>query len=155
MRGPGRLFCKIWVKFDEAGEGQIVGPVRYLYTCVLSDVANQISVMSIAQIPPPTDGSVTLPETVDFHRQHNPTLPVYVFVEDGASNTTEISYLEFGRACDRVAHYLRSGRRGPEREPVAVMALSDTLLYQTLVVGIMRAGLIVTITLHFVFVVSC
>ncbi len=104
-----------------------------------------MSITQIHGVAPPTDGSVNLPETVDFHRQHNPSLPIYAFTKDRASNTPEISYLEFGRACDRVAHYLRSGRRGPEREPVAIMALSDTLLYQTLVVGIMRAGLIVSI----------
>jgi hypothetical protein len=106
--------------------------------------------MSIAHVhgfAPPTDGSVTLPETVDFHREHNPTLPIYIFT-DGASNITEVAHLEFGRACDRVAHYLRSGRRGPEREVVAVLAHSDSLLYQTMVLGIMRAGLIVRITLY-------
>ena len=48
--------------------------------------------MSIAQIhdvAPLTDGSVNLPETVDFHRQHNPTLPIYVFIKDGASHAPE------------------------------------------------------------------
>lgn len=94
----------------------------------------------------PLDGSVNLPETVDFHRKHNPTLPIYKFVEDGAPNITEISHLEFGRAGDRVAHYLRPGRRGPEREVVAVLALSDSLLYHTVLIGIMRAGLIVRST---------
>jgi len=105
-----------------------------------------MSLAHIHGVAPPLDGSVTLPETVDYHRKHHPTVPVYVFVEDGASNITKITHLEFGRACDRVAHYLRPGRRGPEREVVAVLALSDTLLYQTAVVGIMRAGLIVRIT---------
>ena len=108
-----------------------------------------MSIAHIHGIAPPTDGSVTLPETVDFHRKHNPTVPIYVFSEhdDGASNTvTQVAHLEFGRACDRVAHLLRSGRRGPERQVVAVVALSDSLLYQTIVIGIMRAGLIVRIT---------
>ena len=94
-------------------------------------------------VAPPLDGSVSLPETVDFHRKHNPKLPIYVFVEDETPNITEISHLEFGNACDRVSHYLRPGRRGPEREVVAVLALSDSLLYHTILVGIMRAGLIV------------
>lgn len=105
--------------------------------------------MSISQlrgVAPPIDGSLTLPEVVDFHRTHNPTVPIYVFVEDGVDHLTEITYLEFGRAVDRVAHSLRPGRRGPGREVVAVVALSDSLLYQTLVVGIMMAGLIVCIT---------
>jgi len=112
-----------------------------------------MSLAHIHGVAPPIDGSVTLPETVDFHRKHNPTVPVYVFIEDGASNVTEVTHLEFGRACDRVAHHLRSGRHGPEREVVAVLALSDSLLYQTVVIGIMRAGFIVRIVLH-LFAVS-
>jgi len=104
-----------------------------------------MSSTQIHGVAPPTDGTVTLPETVDFHRKHNPTVPVFVFIEDGASNTTNVSHLEFGRACDRVAHYLRSGRRGPESEVVAILALSDSLLYQAVAIGIMRAGLIVRI----------
>ena len=106
--------------------------------------------MSLTQIhgfAPPSDGSVNLPETVDFHRKHNPTIPIYTFIQDGALNVTQITRLEFGRACDRVAHYLQSGTRGPTRSVVAVLALSDSLLYQTVVVGIMRAGLIVRITI--------
>jgi acyl-CoA synthetase (AMP-forming)/AMP-acid ligase II len=109
-----------------------------------------MSTVQIHGVAPPKDGSVTLPEAVDFHVKHNPTLPIYVFMEDGASKITEVSYLEFGRACYRVAHHLRAGRRGPEREVVAVLALSDSLLYQTTVLGTMKAGLIVrTISLFF------
>jgi acyl-CoA synthetase (AMP-forming)/AMP-acid ligase II len=116
-----------------------------------------MSFTQIHGVAPPTDGTVTLPETVDFHRKHNPTVPVYVFIEDEASNTTNVAHLEFGRACDRVAHYLRPGRHGPDREVVAVLALSDSLLYQAIVIGIMRAGLIVRVTLQFIFcfVVLC
>jgi acyl-CoA synthetase (AMP-forming)/AMP-acid ligase II len=94
-------------------------------------------------LAPPTDGSVTLPETVDFHRKYNPNVPIYMFSGEGSSHITEITHLEFGRACDRVAHLLRPGRRGPEREVVAIIALSDNLLYLAVIIGIMRAGLIV------------
>lgn len=110
-----------------------------------------MSVMSFTHIhgvAPPTDGSVLLPETVDFHTKHNPTGPIYVFIEDGASDITQVAHLEFGRACDRVAHHVRPGRRGPEREVVGVLALSDSLLYQAIVIGIMRAGFVVRITLQ-------
>ena len=109
--------------------------------------------MSLAKIhgfAPPTDGSVNFPETVDFHRKHNPRVPIYTFIQDGALDVTQITHLEFGRACDRVAHYLQSGTRDSTRGVVAVLALSDSLLYQTVVVGIMRAGLIVRITLHLI-----
>ncbi|KAF8956600.1 hypothetical protein BDZ97DRAFT_2062868 [Flammula alnicola] len=91
---------------------------------------------------PPTDYSVTLPEVVDFHRKYNPYETAYIFSEDGKPEPTNISFLEFGRAADRVAHYIRPGRSGPDRQVVAFVALSDTLLYQAVTVGITRAGCI-------------
>ncbi|KAF9044199.1 putative aminoadipate reductase [Panaeolus papilionaceus] len=90
---------------------------------------------------PPLFGDVTLPECVDFHTTHNPNEAMFVFSEDGSSDITKITHLEFGRACDRFAHKIRPGRRGPEGDVVAVVALSDTLLYHAAVVGIIRAGL--------------
>lgn len=93
---------------------------------------------------PPLDGSVTLPETVDFNRKHNPNESVFIFSEEGKSDVTKISQLEFGRGADRIAHYVRPGRSGLESQVIALIALSDTLLYQTAMVGIMRAGFIVS-----------
>ncbi|KAF9477786.1 acetyl-CoA synthetase-like protein [Pholiota conissans] len=91
---------------------------------------------------PPTDYSVTLPEAIDFHRKHNPHHTAYVFSQDSHAEPTKISHLEFGRATDRVAHYLRPGRNGQDREVVAFVALSDSLLYQAVTLGITRAGCI-------------
>jgi acyl-CoA synthetase (AMP-forming)/AMP-acid ligase II len=93
---------------------------------------------------PPLDFSVTLPESVDFHWENNPNETLYVFAEDGKQEPTKISFLEFGRAADRVAHYLRPGRGGQDRQVIAFVALSDTLLYQAVTMGIMRAGFIVS-----------
>ncbi|KAF8899601.1 hypothetical protein CPB84DRAFT_1847624 [Gymnopilus junonius] len=94
---------------------------------------------------PPLDGSITLPETIEFHWRHNADLPAYAFSRDGQENQkpTEISYLEFGRACHRVAHYVDSKFQSNGGRPVvALIALSDTLLYQAVCVGIMKAGFI-------------
>lgn len=102
-----------------------------------------------SRVFPPTDGSVTLPETVDFHWKHNPTHPVYVFSEDGKPDRTQITALEFGRAVERVAHHVRPGRIGQDGEVVALVALSDTLLYQAVSLGIMRAGLVVRLKVSF------
>ncbi|KDR79161.1 hypothetical protein GALMADRAFT_277673 [Galerina marginata CBS 339.88] len=93
-------------------------------------------------VVPPADGSVTLPEVIDFHTKHNPDFPIFIFNEDGKSEITKITYFEYGRACDRVAHRMRPGRMGPEGELVAVVALSDTLLYHAVSVGLTRAGMV-------------
>ncbi|CAA7265482.1 unnamed protein product [Cyclocybe aegerita] len=98
--------------------------------------------MSSTRLSPPQDGSVTLPEAVDYHRKQHPTRPMFVFQADGRPDITEVSYLEFARATDRVAHYLRPGRKGPEGQVVGLVALSDTLLYHAVTIGIMRAGMI-------------
>ncbi|KAF8956587.1 acetyl-CoA synthetase-like protein [Flammula alnicola] len=98
--------------------------------------------MTSIPIHPPTDYSVALPEVIDFHRKNNPNETVYIFSQDGSPEPTNISYLEFGRAADRVAHYIRPGRTGPDRQVIAFVALSDTLLYQAVTVGITRAGFI-------------
>lgn len=92
---------------------------------------------------PPLDGSVTIPDTLDFHWEHNPTLPIYAYPGEGADEITTISYLEFGRACHRVAHALNPDPRSPKREVVAIIALVDTVLYHAVVVGLMKAGLVV------------
>lgn len=95
-------------------------------------------------VHPPRNEPMTLSEAVDFHIEHNTYRPAYVFSEDGKSDVTNISYLEFGRAADRVAHRVRPGRSGPDRQVVAFVALSDSLLYLAVLVGILRAGLVVS-----------
>ncbi|KDR70727.1 hypothetical protein GALMADRAFT_75816 [Galerina marginata CBS 339.88] len=92
---------------------------------------------------PPLDGSLTIPEVLEFHWKHNAELPIYAFCDDGKQTVTEISYLEFGRACHRVAHSI--GPKVPStggRQVVALIAVVDTMLYQAICVGIMKAGFI-------------
>ncbi|KAF8955032.1 acetyl-CoA synthetase-like protein [Flammula alnicola] len=77
-----------------------------------------------------------------FAADAQPQYPLYSFHEDGASDITNISYFEFRRAADRVAHYFRPGRQGPEGEIIAVVALSDSLLYHAVSLGLMRGGVV-------------
>ncbi|KAJ3517669.1 hypothetical protein NLJ89_g348 [Agrocybe chaxingu] len=91
---------------------------------------------------PPIDGSITLPETIDFHWTHNADLPIYAFHDAINGVVKEISLLEFGRACHRVAHELAPNFEVESRPVVALMALSDSLLYQAVTVGLMKAGVV-------------
>lgn len=105
-------------------------------------------------LSPSTDGSILIPDTVDFHRKHNPQATAYLFAnEDGSNTTTAITHLEFGRAADRVAHIVRPKRHGADMGVVGIVALSDTILYHAVLIGVMRAGLIVSdllvIQIHF------
>jgi acyl-CoA synthetase (AMP-forming)/AMP-acid ligase II len=108
-------------------------------------VPNLPSLYTIMSNPlvPPTDGTVTLPEAFAFHAKHNSDRTLYAFHKDGADELTNVNYFEFLRAADRVAHYIRPGRRGSEAEVMAVVALSDTLLYEAVIIGLLRAGVVV------------
>ncbi|KAF7357233.1 Acetyl-CoA synthetase-like protein [Mycena sanguinolenta] len=90
---------------------------------------------------PPLDGSLNLRQIVDFHIIHGNRSAAYSF-SDQDENMTEISHFEFCRAAHRVAHLLRSQRRGPDGQVLAIVAVTDVLLYQTIVAGCFVAGLI-------------
>jgi len=96
---------------------------------------------------PPLDGTITLPETIEFHWQHNVDLPAYVFHQEGkdTDDITEISYLEFGRASHRVANLMNDKFPSVTGRPVvAFMALTDSLVYQAISLGLMKSGFIVS-----------
>jgi hypothetical protein len=60
--------------------------------------------MSSAPVLPPLDCALLFYERVNFHMQNNPTLPIFVYADVQASDhhTTEITFLEFGRAVHRI-----------------------------------------------------
>lgn len=106
--------------------------------------------MAIFKRPRP-DQYPTIPQVLQFHYEHNSDQPAYIFSEDGSdgkdidsNHLTEIKYLEFIRSCQRAAHLVRPRRSGPDREVVIVIALVDTIVYASVVVGLMEAGLVVS-----------
>jgi len=95
---------------------------------------------------PPLDGTCSIPETIEFHWQHNADIPAYAFHEEGkdTNDITEITYLEFGRASHRVANFMNDKFPSISGRPVvALVALTDSLLYQAISVGLMKCGFIV------------
>lgn len=99
--------------------------------------------------PPPLDGSITfLPGVVDFNAEHNPTHAWSVFLsQEEPKRKIYISYPELARASHKVAHHFRPAREGAEQEVVAILVNCDVLLYMTLLVGLKRAGIVVSILL--------
>ncbi|KAF7357193.1 Acetyl-CoA synthetase-like protein [Mycena sanguinolenta] len=90
---------------------------------------------------PPLDGSLNLRQIVDFQIAHGHHSAAYSF-SDQEGIMIEISHFEFCRAAHRVAHLLRSQRRGPDGQVLAIVAVTDVLIYQTIVAGCFVAGLI-------------
>lgn len=92
---------------------------------------------------PPLDGSLFLPEMVEFNAKRNPTHRFYTFHDEHTNDLCHISHLEFYRACQRVAHAIRPNRQGSGSTVVGIISNCDTILYQALVMGVIYAGLIV------------
>lgn len=100
---------------------------------------------------PVLDGTISIPEAIDFNLKNNPDQPAFVFSHDNTPNTaTTITHLEFSRACHRVAHKVRPGRSGQEGQVVAILALVDTIVYHAIIAGLMQAGFTVCICKLFV-----
>jgi hypothetical protein len=91
---------------------------------------------------PPLDGSLFLPELLEFNARHNSNVTFYIYDKPGSSDLVSISHLDFYQACHRAAHEIV--HTGAEKEVVALIGNSDTLLYQTVFVGMIFAGLIVS-----------
>ncbi|KIP12212.1 hypothetical protein PHLGIDRAFT_508051 [Phlebiopsis gigantea 11061_1 CR5-6] len=92
----------------------------------------------------PLDESLpTLPHIADFYATYNHDAPWLMYPFKGLGDRPgTISYGEMARASHRVAHILRPGREGPEREVIAVILNTDTVLYAAVILGLMRAGFI-------------
>ncbi|EIW76887.1 acetyl-CoA synthetase-like protein [Coniophora puteana RWD-64-598 SS2] len=92
---------------------------------------------------PPNDGSLNHPEVLEFNAKHNPDAPFFIFARDVEGNEfATITHREFRDGCHRVAHALRPGREGPEGQVFSIIANSDSILYQTYVMGMILAGFV-------------
>ncbi|KAJ7622608.1 putative aminoadipate reductase [Mycena polygramma] len=90
---------------------------------------------------PPLDCSLTFDEIIDQHLALENHSVAYSFC-DHTGHTTNITHFEFARAAHRVAHLLRPQRGGADGQVVAIIALTDVLVYQTIVAGCIKAGLV-------------
>ena len=98
---------------------------------------------------PPIDGTVNIPETIQFNWIYNADYPAFVYSEDGSNHLTEISNIKFGRACHHAAHAIRPGYDTSTRPTVGFISLTDVLLYQAIVIGMMRANIVILIFYKF------
>ncbi|KAI6017886.1 putative aminoadipate reductase, partial [Pisolithus marmoratus] len=94
------------------------------------------------RVYPPVDGSLFVPEMLEYNVQHSPDHPFFVYSDETSKDLRSISTLEFYRATQRVAHTIRPERQGQNREVVGIVANVDCILYQALLMGIIHSGLI-------------
>ncbi|KAG1799974.1 putative aminoadipate reductase, partial [Suillus variegatus] len=91
---------------------------------------------------PPLDGSLSLPQLVEFNAQHNSDVTFFVHDKPDSDDLVSISHSDFYQACHRVAQAIRPASAGADKEVVVLIANSDTLLYQTVFMGMIFAGLV-------------
>ncbi|KAJ3522383.1 hypothetical protein NM688_g8882 [Phlebia brevispora] len=91
---------------------------------------------------PPLDGSLTLPEIYDWHAEHSPEHPLFVYGnEEGPVHT--ITWAEAVRGIHRAGRIVRDAVIPVHTDSVPVVAIlanSEPISYFTTLVGIMRAG---------------
>lgn len=96
---------------------------------------------------PPTDGSLPcLVGQTDWQAEYNASEPILVFPHpEVPGENVSITYAEFAVATHRIAHSVRPGREGQEGEVMAMLLHCDTIVYQAMIVGLVRAGFIVRV----------
>jgi len=92
---------------------------------------------------PPVDGTLTVLEALTFQCQHNPTEPIYLFSTEETEEPMKITFQEFGRACDCISQLIHPN--SPARPVVGIILVTDVLQYQITLVGLMRAGFVVSL----------
>ncbi|KDR72498.1 hypothetical protein GALMADRAFT_158718 [Galerina marginata CBS 339.88] len=97
---------------------------------------------------PPLDGSLCVPEVYDWHYIHNADRPIFVYSEREDGPTTYVTYGEFVPALHRAGRLIScelninaDGDRG-DYPVVAVLSTADTISTFTLLVGMLRLGII-------------
>ena len=115
-------------------------------------ILSQFSVMPAATVidnkrrpRPPIDGSLSaLIGYADWQAEHQPSEPLDVFLHpDDHKTVVSISYGEFAKATHRVAHFVRPNRVGQDGDVASMLLNTDTVIYQAMIVGLMRAGMVV------------
>lgn len=94
---------------------------------------------------PSNDGTLPAVEgQLDWHAEHNPNVPWVLFPSpEDPTTVRSLSFSDFALASHRIAHVLRPGRSGADGEPIAMIFHCDTIHYNAMIAGAMRAGLVV------------
>ncbi|THH28009.1 hypothetical protein EUX98_g6169 [Antrodiella citrinella] len=93
---------------------------------------------------PPLDGTLNVPELYDWHLEHTPNHPIFVYADDEGKEKL-MYWPEASRAVHRAGRLVRSRLRkdGPKRPVVATLCAADTITMFVTEVGIIRADCIV------------
>ncbi|KAK1217855.1 hypothetical protein PQX77_019475 [Marasmius sp. AFHP31] len=98
---------------------------------------------------PPLDGSLSIAEVYDWHKEHNPNHPIFVYAAGlRGGDVTKVTYSQFSDAYHRAGFLLAGvfdidpyGAR--DNYPVVgILSTADTIASYTVIVGLLRLGVI-------------
>lgn len=98
-------------------------------------------------ILPTSDGAVPPALAVDFHLQHNPGHVFALLYDVHNSSETRITYRQLAHAVHRAAHILNPHGTIPQGTNIGILISADTIQYMIIVLGAMRSGLVVCLTI--------
>ncbi|KAA1471161.1 acetyl-CoA synthetase-like protein [Dentipellis sp. KUC8613] len=96
---------------------------------------------------PPLDGSLTIPELYEFHADHSPEHPLFVYTDENGKDVT-INYRHAWVSIKRASQIVwdlsqRSQINAREdKRVIGILATADTVTYVSLFLGIMRLGFV-------------
>ena len=73
----------------------------------LSDVPRTQALTSTTFQPPPLDGTLGIPELFDWHGDHSPNHPLFVYTNSDGANVS-ITWLDAVRAIHKAGHLIRT-----------------------------------------------
>ncbi|KAG7087816.1 hypothetical protein E1B28_013756 [Marasmius oreades] len=99
-------------------------------------------------ISPPMNGSLSIPELFDWHKENNPNHPLFAYSENYEDDVYRVSYSQFYDAYHR-AGAIAAGLFGldvsnahEKRPVVAIFSTADTITTFTNIIGLSRLGAI-------------
>ncbi|KAF5378911.1 hypothetical protein D9757_008700 [Collybiopsis confluens] len=118
---------------------------------VCSTMVPSVPLLKPGVYPVLGESQLNLPDLLDFHLEHNPSYPLYIYADPEGSGsgssksvrtTTEIKALEYVRAVHRVANFIWKDGNSKPGDVIGLVVNIDSLLYSVLIVGIIKAGMV-------------
>lgn len=119
----------------------------FLYSPATTSLLPAMVLETSSFVRPPTDGSISLERIIDFHLDNNPNHPFAILYDVHSRSQSTLTYKQLAHAVHRVAHLLNPGANIPQGTNIAIFVSADTIVYIALVLGAMRAGLVVRLHL--------
>lgn len=92
---------------------------------------------------PPTNGTVDPAHAIDFNLNKNSDHLFAVLYDLKSTSKTELTFGQLARAAHLAAHVINPGAAIPQGTNVGILVSTSSVMYIAMVLGVIRAGLVV------------